>query len=233
MIVGHGLLARSFAARYAEDPTLAIFASGVSNSLEHRASAFERERHALQALQAQGQHRRLLYFGSCGLLETGHPLSPYMQHKQDMEALVLSRAGGVVIRLPQVVGVTPNPHTLTNYLRDKLLSGDRFTLWSKAERNLVDIDDVVAIASAMIDDGLPARSVVPIAAQRSLRMVEIVAIFERVLQCRGNYVVEDRGSPLPIDQRVAGAAANRLGIDLGGDYAERVISKYYGPDAPA
>ena len=156
-----------------------------------------------------------------------------MQHKQDMEALVLSRAGGVVIRLPQVVGVTPNPHTLTNYLRDKLLSGDRFTLWSKAERNLVDIDDVVAIASAMIDDGLPAQAVVPIAAQRSLRMVEIVAIFERVLQCRGNYVVEDSGAPLPIDQRVAGAVASRLGIDLAGDYAERVISKYYGPDAPA
>ena len=232
VIVGHGLLARGLAGRYAHDPRVTIFASGVSDSGEHRAAEFERERRMLLDVDHHPDSR-LVYFGSCAVVvEDGQASTPYMRHKRDMEALALSRPDGLVIRLPQAVGNTSNPHTLTNYLRDRLLSGERFTLWSKAERNLVDIDHVAAIATALIDDGLPPQSVVSIAAQRSLPMAEIVAIFERVMKRRANYVVEDKGSPLPIEHRVADAIAGRLGIDLGGDYAQRVIRKYYGRNAP-
>jgi nucleoside-diphosphate-sugar epimerase len=233
VIVGNGLLAQSLAERYAHDPGVTIFASGVSDSGERRLTEFERERGMLQDVEYR-PGSRLVYFGSCAVAGgDGQAQTPYMRHKRDMEALALSRVDGLVVRLPQAVGITSNPHTLTNYLRDKLLSGERFTLWSKAERNLVDIDHVAAIATALIDDGLPPQSLVAIAAQRSLPMAEIVAIFERVMKRRANYVVEDEGSPLAIEHRVADEVAGRLGIDLGGDYAQRVISKYYGRYAPA
>ena len=233
MIVGNGLLARGLTVRYAHDARVTIFASGVSDSGERRLTEFGRERRMLRDVEYR-PGSRLVYFGSCAVaVGDGQAQTPYMRHKRDMEALALSRADGLVIRLPQAVGITSNPRTLTNYLRDRLLSGERFTLWSKAERNLVDIDHVAAIATALIDDGLPSQSVVSIAAQRSLPMAEIVAIFEHVMKRRANYVVEDKGSPLPIEHRVADAVAGRMGIDLGGDYAQRVIRKYYGGYAPA
>lgn len=229
MIVGSGLLARSFAPLYGNaDHDVVVFASGVSNSLETGSSAFARERRLLEAALAR-RPRRLVYFGTCGVANPLEPPTPYMQHKLDMESLVVARTGGLVLRLPQAVGVTANPHTLTNYLHDRILSGACFSLWAKAERNIIDIDAVAAIAAVMIEANDPGQPVLTIAAERSMPMPAIVDIFERVLGRRANYVMQGRGTPLPVDSARAVEIARHLGIDLGPGHAERVIRKYYGP----
>jgi nucleoside-diphosphate-sugar epimerase len=156
-----------------------------------------------------------------------------LQHKLAMEALVLTRPGSRVMRLPQVVGRTQNPHTLTNFLRDRIVAGVSFSVWGRAERNLIDIDDICSIATVLIEEGPQEPSIVSIAAATSTPMPEIVAIFERVLGRRANCTIEDKGHPLTIDSRRATVVAARLGIDLGAGYAERLIQKYYGPQPPA
>lgn len=231
MIVGQGLLARAFAPRYAADPAVTIFASGVSNSRETDPAAFARERDLLRPLLEAGG--RVVYFGSCGSA-TGDSAAdtPYMRHKRAMEAMVAASPGGLVLRLPQVVGRTPNPNTLTNFLRDRIASGTPFTVWARAERNLIDVDDVAAIGARLIDGaGSGGRRVFSVAAARSLPMPAIVAIFERVLGRQARVAFEPLGSPLPIDVADALAVARELGIDLGDGYAEHVIRKYYAPDA--
>ena len=228
MIVGNGLLARAFAPRFADDPSVTIFASGVSNSMETRASAFERERRLLEETIAQ-ESRPVVYFGSCGVADKAETLTPYMKHKLAMEALVVASPGGRVLRLPQVVGSTHNPHTLTNYLRDRIIAGEAFAVWGRAERNLIDIEDIYAIATVLLENGPREPAVLSIAAASSTPMPEIVAIFERVLRRRANCTIEDRGQALTIDSRRAVAVAAGLGIDLGSGYAERLIRKYYGP----
>lgn len=230
MIVGNGLLARTFAPRFAEDPHIVIFASGVSNSMERRSSEFARERLLLQGL-LEDHDRPVVYFGSCGVLAAEQ--TPYMAHKREMESLVLATSGGMVLRLPQVVGATRNPHTLTNFIRDRILADEHFTVWSRAERNLIDVDDIAAIGAIVIEQKkTPTARVVAIAASRSMAMPAIVSIFERVLRRRAIYAIENRGSPLPIDSSTAVSVAAGLGIDLGPAYAERIIRKYYGSDAP-
>ncbi len=227
MIVGRGLLARSFEALYENDHDVVIFASGVSNSLETGVDAFSRECRLLTDVLASNPPR-LVYFGSCGVAEPSGPATPYMRHKRDMESLVVAHAGGLVLRLPQVVGMTSNPNTLTNYLRDRIVKGEHFTVWAKAERNLVDVDDIVAIAKTLIS-ATPHRSTISIAAEHSVSMPDIIDIFERVLQRKANCTMEDLGSPLPIDSATAVEVAKDVGIDLGHGYAERVIRKYYAP----
>lgn len=227
MIVGHGLLARAFEPRYGDDPRVTIFASGVSNSRESDPAAFERERAMLVPLLHGGS--RVVYFGSCGSATGGDAAeTPYMRHKRQMEARVLD-AGGLVLRLPQVVGRTPNPNTLTNFLRDRILAGAPFTIWARAERNLIDVDDVAAIGAAVIDGAAGPAGVFSIASASSLPMTELVSIFERVLGRRAVFTVEPSGDPLRIDIGPALLVAAQLGIDLGSGYAESVIRKYYEP----
>jgi nucleoside-diphosphate-sugar epimerase len=231
MIVGDGLLARAFARRYADDPHVTIFASGVSDSLEVREHAFARERELLDSVLARST-ARAVYFSCCSLWDCDAVMTPYMRHKRDMESRVRVSAGGLVLRLPQVVGPAGNPRTLANYLHKKIMAGERFEVWRHAERNLIDVEDVAAIATAMIegpDDAWPLRS---IATPWSLGMPEIVAIFERVLARTADFTMVDKGRALPVDATEAVSLAARLGIDFGPDYPERLLRKYYGPGAP-
>jgi nucleoside-diphosphate-sugar epimerase len=220
------MLARAFEPHFGSNDEVVVFASGVSNSLETRSSEFAREEALLRAWLATGPGR-LVYFGSCGVTAPQASLTPYMRHKQRMESIALSRAGSLVVRLPQVVGPSGNPHTLTNFIRDRIVSGEHFTVWANAERNLIDICDIVGIATVLIREGGENPRVIPIAARKPLLMPQIVAIFERVLGRPADCSIIAAGAPMDIDTAVADSVASRLGIDLGDGYVERVIRKYY------
>lgn len=228
MIVGAGLLARAFSTRYSARDDVLIFASGVSNSLETAEREFAREREAL-AHATDGYRGKLVYFGSCSVGDHDRQATPYARHKLQMEALVLARPGGLVLRLPQVVGRTDNPHTLTNFLHRKILLGEEFSIWSNAERNLVDADDVAAIGAVAVERLAETESrVMCIAARHSIPMLDLVSTFERILARKAFFRVEPRGASISFDARDADAIAASLGIDLGGDYVERILRKYYG-----
>lgn len=229
MIVGKGLLAHAFEPCFGKNPDIVIFASGVSNSLETRSDEFAREA-ALLRQRLDTEARRFVYFSSCGVTGAESELTPYMRHKRSMESLVLSASHGLVLRLPQVVGRTENHHTLTNFLRDHIVSGEHFTVWAHAERNLIDIDDIVKIGVRLAEELPTEATVVSIAAARSMLMPEIVGIFERVLGNTANCSYVEKGMPMIIDTTVAEILSARLGIDLGDGYIERVIAKYYAAD---
>lgn len=229
MIVGKGLLAHAFEPYFRERSDVIVFASGVSNSLETRPDEFAREA-ALLRQRLDLETKRFIYFSSCGVTAVESELTPYMRHKRSMESLVLSAPHGLVLRLPQVVGRTENQHTLTNFLRDRIISGEHFTVWAHAERNLIDIDDIVKIG-VMLATELPTEAAaVSIAATHSLLMPEIVQIFERVLGNTANCSYVEKGAPMVIDTTLVKSLSVGLGIDLGNGYIERVIDKYYAAD---
>lgn len=229
MIVGKGLLAHAFEPHFSESSDVIVFASGVSNSLETRPGEFAREA-ALLRQRLDSEARRFIYFSSCGVTAAESELTPYMRHKRSMESLVLSASHGLVLRLPQVVGRTENHHTLTNFLRDHIVSGEHFTVWAHAERNLIDIDDIVKIGVRLAEELPTEATVISIAAARSLLMPEIVGIFERVLGNTANCSYLKKGTPMVIDTAVAESLSAQLGIDLVDGYIERVIAKYYATD---
>ena len=226
MIVGRGLLASAFAPAFEGSSDWVIFASGVSNSGGNDPEEFLREELLLGSWLKKA-HTPLVYFSSCGLVNGDTVDTPYMCHKRRMESLVMTMEGAVILRLPQVVGATHNPHTLMNYLRNKIVSGEHFDVWQYAERNIIDVDDVAAIAEELLR-AMPAdERVVNIAAEKSSPMTDIVHALEEVLGKQGNYSLVPKGNAMPLDSRVASAAARRLGIDLGGGYLRRTIAKYY------
>jgi len=229
MIVGRGLLAEAFRPRYGTDPDVVLFAAGVSNSSETRPAEFEREQALLQAhLEQPAAH--FVYFSSCVAGFDHLQPSAYVRHKVKMEREVLQRPGSYVFRLPQVVGRTTNPNTLTNYLASRISDGVEFTVYAGAERNLVDIDDIAAIAPELLSNPAHAGRATPIVARYPVAVPKLVSMLEDILGRKANARIVDRQERFVVDALDAWKVADRLGLDLdaGDEYTRKLLRKYYG-----
>lgn len=203
-----------------------IFASGVSNSRETRKEEFVREEKLLRySLETAGT---LLYFGSCSVLDSEMAETPYVRHKLQMEALVGSAPGRAVFRLPQVVGTSSNSHLLTNFLYERIRSGEHFHVWKHARRNLIDVDDIATIVAHLVRTGRVDGGSYNIACPFSVAVIDIVQTFELVLGRKANYSVVDAGAGYLIDVPEVVQAAAELGISFDDDYLVRTVRKYYG-----
>ncbi len=228
MIVGHGLIATAFARSFEKENGYTIFASGVSNSSETSTEAFARESDCLtRAIEANTGI--FVYFSTCSISDHERQNTPYVQHKIRMEKLVAQLPEYYIFRLPQVVGRTSNRHTLTNYIHLHVSSDAQFQVWGKAWRNIIDVDDVAAIAEFMIRDSHSyINQIINIASPIAISVLSLVEIFERLINKKANYVLLDRGDHYDINVDETLMVANMLGIKFGPDYVEKVLGKYYG-----
>lgn len=228
MIIGSGLIAHAFKATYAHSDTVCIYAAGVSNSSCSDAHEFERERQRLYAALIQSQNVDcFVYFGTCSVADPEAQHTPYVRHKLAMEQLVATHPRHLILRLPQVAGITPNPHTLLNYLYAHIARSESFQLWVRARRNIIDVDDVAAIAGQLIANPSARNLTVNIANPVSYAMADIVAAMERVVGKRAIYELIDRGSAYAIDTRAISPLMEAAGVRFGDDYLDKITGKYY------
>lgn len=116
MIVGNGDIASVLTDR----PDRLYFASGVSNSQEIRESEYERERNLLWN---QDKSKHLVYFGSLSIFYSG---SRYACHKLWMEDLVKDNFKHYTIIRMGNIAWGMNPHTLINFIRNKIRTREPF-----------------------------------------------------------------------------------------------------------
>lgn len=229
MLIGSGLLAQAFASTFSKREDVCIYAAGVSNSSCTDTHEFERERKRLADALHRAKHvDAFVYFGTCSVADPEAQNSPYVQHKLAMEQLVSAHPRHLILRLPQVAGRTPNPHTLLNYLYARISRSESFKLWSKAKRNIIDVDDVAAIALQLIANNTGRKVTINIANPTSYPMMDIVGAMEKAVGKRAVYDVFERGSGYPIDIRSILPVLDAAGVEFGNSYLERVICKYYG-----
>lgn len=226
MIVGNGLIATAFAEDFAERSDIVIFASGVSNSQEKHDAAFTRERNLLEGVLRKD--RKIVYFSTCSLYDPELQSAPYVRHKRDMEALVKQSPRYAIFRLPQVVGKTLNPRTLTNFIFAKIIAEEHFDVWRHAQRNLIDVSDVALIAKFLLRDERYERLIDNIACPVSLSIMDLIEIFEVVLGKKANYTVVEAGGAYEIDSRLAADVGRQVSINFDDAYVERLVRKYYG-----
>jgi len=228
MIVGSGLLARAFAPHAAQRGDVCIYAAGVSNSACADAREFAREHERLgAALRDTAAQTLFVYFSTCSVADPDAQASGYVRHKLAMEDMTRRHARHLILRLPQLAGDTPNPHTLLNYLYARIVRSERFQIWSHARRNIIDVDDVARIALDLIDVEHAAGETINVANTHSSGMVEIVRTMEQVLGHRAIFDAVERGSAYPIDTQRIAAALQRCGIGFPETYLRTVIEKYY------
>lgn len=147
--------------------------------------------------------------------------------KLAMEKMVCTHPRSLILRLPQVAGITPNPHTLLNYLNARISSSERFDLWDKAKRNIIDVIDVASIAQQLIVDDSARNTIINIANSVNYHMVDIVSAMERSIGKHAIYDIVAHGSEYPIDTHAIRSVLNKSGVKFGDDYLEKVIGKVY------
>jgi nucleoside-diphosphate-sugar epimerase len=229
MIVGSGMLARAFAPHFANDPGVLVYAAGVSNSGCTDDREFAREEASFERSVAQpGAPRTVVYFGTCSAEDPTARATPYVRHKLRMEARVREQPQYLVVRLPQVVGRTPNPHTLLNYLHARIARSERFALWTGARRYVIDLDDVVSAVLALfaLRESTSARTLN--IASRSYSTREIVGALERATGKQAIFDEIAQGSTYTIDIDEALPLFAAAGIRFDDGYLDRVVRKYYG-----
>lgn len=124
-----------------------FFASGVSNSMETSPDAFMREKKLIEdalALRAP-ENLRFHYFSTTGVEFLSNDSRAYFHHKKKIEDFLIQEVPShwlKIYRLPNVVGKSRNPHTLTNFIYASIQSGQSHNLLLDAKRELLDVSEL-------------------------------------------------------------------------------------------
>ncbi|WP_251094249.1 NAD-dependent epimerase/dehydratase family protein [Streptomyces sp. Caat 7-52] len=239
-IVGHGFLARHLSPLRDAHDGVVLLAAGVSWAAGTSEAEFAREadlvRRELRACRAEGS--RLVFFStaSTGMYgaddcrgredEPVVPCTPYGRHKHGLEEEIrASGADHLILRMGHVVGPGQPAHQLLPSLIRQVRAGE-VVIHRGAARDLIDIDDVVALVGRLLTLGT-SRDVVNIA---SGVPVPIEAVVERIEQRLGTTAVRGYVDGHRGNHRVSTARLRRLAgpayTRFDADYHRRVLDKY-------
>lgn len=234
MIIGTGLIARAFFPRSALIDNMCIYAAGVSNSSCRDPLEFSRDQSRLvETMASLASDMLFVYVSTCSVHDPGSKASSYVAHKIKLEQIAQQRNGDtLILRLPQVAGHTPNPHTVLNYLYARIARSERFDLWSRATRNIIDVEDAVDITLDMIVNEGKRSGFLNVANHRNTSMFELVSIFEQITDRRAIYSIVDRGADYNIETTQIANSLRRCNIAFDDTYLQQTLTKYYARHRP-
>lgn len=191
MIIGNGILANAVRPYDRED--VIFFASGVSNSLEKHLAEFEREISLLQSTVKEFSDKKLIYFSTCSIYDPTKKDSPYVIHKLNAEKFIAEHCKSFIIfRVGNAVGHGGNPNTLINFLKNSILSENKFTIHSNARRILIGTDDIALFAERYIDEF--NNEIINLTYPYQYSLSEILHQLEGYLEKKAIYENIDQGS---------------------------------------
>lgn len=227
MVIGNGMIANRFE-NYHKNNDVIIFASGVSNSRETKKKNFERETNLLEKVINENPEKHLVYFSTCSVADEGREQSPYILHKKNIERLIATEIKSYhIFRVPNVAGLSNNPYTLLNFLIFSILGDKQVTIWKNADRNIIGIDELYALADYLIKKDLYVNRTTNLANTINYTMTEILIEVENHLQKKADAVYEPKGTRQFIDVSNLSTAIRDLSINFNKEYLSRLLKKYY------
>lgn len=227
VVYGSGLLATGLRPAL-ERMNIVLFAAGVSNSRCDAPSEFARERKRLdEALDRRSASARFIYVSTTSVTDPSSQDTPYVQQKRAIERQLRTTHNHVIVRLPQVAGHSPNPHTLLNFLYSRIARSEHFELWEHAERNIIDVRDACAMLAAALRDPQCNDVTITLANTHPVRMRTLVACFEAVVGKPAVFTAVARGAACNVPTVDAARLAELTGVKFDEDYVHRVVAHYY------
>lgn len=229
VVVGNGQLAKKFKEFPTQNNSL-IFASGVANSKCENEKEFQRERELLtfHLDQANEEGRAFVYFSSCALSAQDYPLNRYYQHKKEMELLIREKTGNYFIfRIPQLFGKIKKHPTLINFFYYAILEKKKLKISEGAYRYVIDIDDVQALVSRLIDV-LEPGSVLDLANPYRYKVLEIIQILEKITGIAADYTLVEKSDSYELNLEKLVSVLNEYDLcryEFGVDYLEKKLSQ--------
>jgi nucleoside-diphosphate-sugar epimerase len=229
MVIGNGLVARRFNL-YNGDDNLLVFASGVSNSKTKNPEAYNREMKLLKDSLQQYDNKSLIYFSTCSIYDSQEKESAYVQHKLHIEELIQNRVKQYrIFRVSNLAGISSNPNTVLNFFFHHVKNGINFDLWTKACRNIIDVDHAYLIIDYIVKHNIFPNQVINIANPVNHPVKKIIEAIEAFLKIRSNYIEIEKGACFEIDTSPIQPIVQELGIRFDAGYLNDLLNKYYRP----
>ena len=234
MIIGNGFIAQNFQnkIKIIKKLKLAIFASGVSNSLTFNNYDFLREKKKIANYKNKINNKTLVYISSCGVFDPSRNQKPYFTHKLEMENLVKTNFKKfIIIRLPEIIGLSLNKNNLVNFLYDKIKNDKKFTLYFNSKRNILDINDAITLSLACIEKKMNKKKInfeINVANRKFYLVSKIVSAIEVITLRKAKFVKKKiSNSNWRFTNSIDRKLIKRLNIQFNKFYLNNVIKKYY------
>ncbi|MDC0598492.1 glycosyltransferase family 2 protein [Gammaproteobacteria bacterium] len=227
MLIGKGVIANRFV-DYSLQSNCLVFAGGVNDSAIQDEALITNEEEAVKKALAEWEDSTFVYFSSCSILDSSVQDTQYVQHKKRMEALIQNSAKKfIIIRLPQVMGLSDNNSSLVNYLFNAINNQKPFELWQNVQKNLIDIDDVHQIVGELLKSKQHMNKVVNVASTQQTLVKDLVHEIESFLGTSSNYQAVDKGTSYDIDISDIKPILLKLDIGFNDGYIKASLNKYF------
>lgn len=206
-----------------------LFSSGVSNSGETNAAAFQKEidlikQHILEIKLGT----TFVYFSTTSIFDTSKSTSLYTNHKIVIENLIKdSGINYLIIRLPNLVGSSNNPHTLTNFFAQSLSSGKQINLNPGAIRHLIDVADLPFILTDISKKFGKQKVTVNVETDKPLTAEQILRLLEEVTSKRADVNIHPKSSNDQNPAILEDKLSQNYVLKTVENYHKKMFSKYY------
>jgi nucleoside-diphosphate-sugar epimerase len=230
---GSGFIAKNFKRiKLIKLKKVVIYAAGVSNSKSKDKKKFLKERKKIQIfLNNHNTEYLFIYISTTSVLDNYEKKNKYTRNKIIIENLIKKSLNNfLILRLPQIVGKSKNPHTLTNFIYRKILSEQRFKVWSNVKRNLIDIDDLIKIVKQIISTKLKHGNVINILNPNSIYVREIVNIMGKIVKKNPKYILLEYKPKKKGNLKIQSSSKFNLNIKKyfkDKNYFKKILEKYY------
>jgi|LakMenE18May11ns_1017448.scaffolds.fasta_scaffold9955346_6 hypothetical protein len=170
MIIGNGLIAKSFKKKYSYKNEI-IFASGYANSRNKKKSKFSKEIKLLNKIIKKYHRKKIFYFSTLDVLRKKK--TNYIIHKKNIEKILRKKKNTYILRLPQVVGNSKNQFTVYNYLKFNLKRNNKITIYHNYYRNFLDVSDIPLIINKLIKSNNKSK-IINVFCNKSIKVSHLV-----------------------------------------------------------
>ena len=227
MVIGSGMIANKFKA-YKNDGNILIFASGVSNSKDVVEEHFLRESQLLSETINSYPEKTLVYFSTCSIQDRDVASLPYVVHKKNLEEFIKNNAANYYLfRVSNLVGTSNNPYTLINYFIFNILKNYPLTVWTRAFRNIIGVNDMYAIVNYFLQKKENINTTINIANPENYSVPFIIKTIEEHLNKKAISIEVDKGNDYEIDVSMIEPLFGKLNIQFNDTYLASLLKKYY------
>jgi len=192
-IIGSGFIASGFKKHlnFIKKNNIIIYAAGISNSLEVRRKKLNIEISRLKKF-IQDNKKKLVYISTYSVNDNSRKNKLYVKNKIKIEKIIKSNNNDyIIIRLPEIIGKSKNPNTLTNFFYNNLIKNKPFKVFKNSRRNLLDIDDAIKNCLKIIKINKKKNKIINLLNRRFYTPLQIVSSFEKILKKKGIYEFND------------------------------------------
>ena len=206
-----------------------LFSSGVSNSAEQKKENFQKEIDLVNLhLEKLIYPASFVYFSTTSIFDPFKRGNSYINHKLKIEDLIkTSNLNYLIVRLPNLVGFSSNPNTLTNFFADSVRLERKIQLNQNAIRHLIDADDLPSILNDIKNYFGKNKLTVNVETDRPLSAQQILLLIEEVLKKKAYIQPLNEEAKLKVNEIDINISATNYIWKTMDDYHKNLMKKYY------